>query len=156
MSLEALSNTDGSEASAPSTRPGDERGGWMIAGAGAAMAIGAFLPWAKVTAAFVGTISVSGMDGGDGWLFLIGGIVLGVLGWRLRFASRSLIGPSILTVILGVLAIVEVGNVSSRIDDVQDTGMASASVGFGLWLLCAAAVVSVFGILRIRSARARA
>lgn len=49
--------------------------------AGGLAIVGSFLPWITATAAFVGTISRSGIDGGgDGLLTIVLGIVVGLFG----------------------------------------------------------------------------
>jgi hypothetical protein len=69
---------------------------------GALIAIGAFLPWVKAIAAFVGTITRSGMEGGDGPIFLIVGIIIAAVGlWSLM--ARPTMAPGLL--ILGGLAV---------------------------------------------------
>src|SRR5687767_2421273 len=54
---------------------------FIILAAGLLMVLGAFLPWVSATAAFIGTISRSGLDqGGDGVLTLILGGLTALLG----------------------------------------------------------------------------
>ena len=54
--------------------------GFLALAAGGAFILGAFLPWAKVSAPLVGTITGSGFDMGDGWLFVALGVVCALVG----------------------------------------------------------------------------
>ena len=115
-------------------------------GAGA-MVIGAFLPWLKATAPFVGTITKSGIDGGDGWFFV--GFSVCVIAVALMVRSRQKISgvSATIVVLLGALAIglatYELVDAQNRIDDLkasQDGATVIGNMGSGLWLVLAGAV----------------
>jgi hypothetical protein len=64
-------------------------GGIMAIAGGLLFALGAFLPWIKVTAPFVGSLSVSGMEG-DGIFFLVGGLFIAALGlWSILGSPKA-------------------------------------------------------------------
>jgi hypothetical protein len=54
---------------------------WLISGGVAAVVVGALLPWAEVTAAFIGTVSKRGIEG-DGVITLVLGVGAGLAAWR--------------------------------------------------------------------------
>jgi hypothetical protein len=77
-------------------------GGILAIVGGGLIVLGAFLPWVKATAAFVGTITRSGMEGGDGPIFLAAGFVIAGIGlWCVL--ARPTLAPALL--ILGGLAV---------------------------------------------------
>lgn len=116
----------------------------------AAMGVGAFLPWASITAAFVGTISKSGIDGGDGWGFVVFAVLVAVgavngLPWM----------PAIFGGLGLALGIYEAVDINNRIGDVAD--LATASIGLGLWLCIAGSVAAIVaGVLAANAAVASA
>ena len=121
---------------------------WLIAGAGAAI-VGSFLPWATITAVFVGTINKSGVQGGDGWISIALAVPLLVFGVR---AARSLgavpVGWSIvLALVLGAFAVFEVSDASNKVSaaNAAVNGYGHADVGFGLWLVIIGAVATLVG-----------
>lgn len=58
------------------TRPGRPGDAWVLLGCGVVAVVGSFLPWASVTGPFLGTTSVSGMDGATGWITVGLGVAL--------------------------------------------------------------------------------
>lgn len=89
---------------------------------GAALLVfGSFMPWISVTAPFIGTVTKSGMEGGDGWVTLIAGCVAGVAAlrhWgRSTNALRNLLFGS--GVIAAALTIYEFVDVSARFEDMR-------------------------------------
>lgn len=116
----------------------------------AGMAIGAFLPWVKVTAPFVGTISVAGMDGGgDGVFFLVLAALAGLWGLAAlngRVWRRPVAG--VVAAIALALDLYEYSHVSSRITNAPDT--IAASVGSGIILIGFAAVATLIGVYLMR------
>lgn len=118
-------------------------GGIMAIAGGLLFALGAFLPWVKVTAPFVGSLSVSGMEG-DGIFFLVGGLLIAVLGlWSILGSPKA---APVLLILAGLgfggLAFFEYNNVSGGIGDI-DSDFALASMGAGIWTLLAGAVATV-------------
>ena len=107
---------------------------------GLLIAVGSFLPWITATAAFVGSVSVSGLDGGgDGIITLIVGIAVIV------FAVVVLVGNQTGTawdipialggLIAGGVAIVNLAEVNDRVTEANVTfgefGRASAGAASG-------------------------
>ena len=128
--------------------------GQVVAQAGAA------IPWAEVTAPFIGTVTKSGTDG-DGVLTLIGALVIAGLGF-LAFGSRrsrgAIIGSLVVAGLIALVAVVDMVDVSSRIADVEDQDLAvSASIGIGLWVVLLGAGVAIVGcVLRLTGPKGRA
>jgi hypothetical protein len=118
-------------------------GGIIAIAGGLLLALGAFLPWVKVTAAFVGSLSVSGMEG-DGIFFLVGGLLISALGlWSIFGTPRAAPALLILSGLgFGGLAFFEFNNVSEGIGG-MDSEFALASMGAGIWTLLAGAVATV-------------
>jgi hypothetical protein len=122
---------------------------WSIAliAAGAAMAVGPFLPFVRASAAFVGDVQRSGLDVlGAKALVVIGlGVAIALLGF-----SRPSGGSRVwLPAILGAAGLAVGGwyygqvDAEMRITEVTSEGRAAASVGTGLWVVFAGAGVTV-------------
>jgi hypothetical protein len=112
----------------------------MIGIGGAALAIGSFLAWGTVLG-----ISVSGMDGGDGWMTLIGGGVVAAYGFLTMQGNNSLpkwLPWAGLVVGLGVALI--------NFFDIMGTD--GVSIGIGMWLMLIGGVVALYGLFQSRSA----
>ena len=147
----------------PPTRPGGtaverkRRQGAAIAIAGAAVvALGAFLPWAKLTAPFVGTVSKSGMEGGDGVFFLVMAVGVGLIGASAYRSApdrpvRYRIGMAALVVGLLLLTVVEVLDLRSRFSEAseQGAGLIDTSYGAGIWLVAIGSGVTALAWVRI-------
>jgi hypothetical protein len=113
---------------------------WWLVVSIAAMAIGAFGPWARV----FGLVDVGGLNG-DGWFVLVAAIVSGVLLF-LHHRSGSAAGwPLVGVVVAGVISvavatidIVELVGTQglSGADDTDDL----VSPGWGIWMACIASV----------------
>ena len=108
--------------------------GLIILG-GAGLAIGSFLPWAEIFG-----ITVSGMDGGDGWFTLIAGIALVVVGY-LAFS-----GGKALPAWLGWAALV-IGAGVAILNYFDISGTGGVSVGIGMWAMLAGSVLALVGLL---------
>lgn len=119
-------------------------GGVLAIIGGGLIALGAFLPWIKATAPFVGTITRSGMEGGDGPIFLGAGLVIAALGlWSV--IGRPSSAPVLLILaglVLGGFALLDYNEVSGRVGGLG-SDLATASVGAGIWSLFAGAAASV-------------
>ena len=119
----------------------------VLVGLGAVgLVIGALLPWATITAAFVGTVNKAGTDG-DGVITLVFGLVIAGVGWPLVARGTLRTWAAISVLVLGVLAalicLYDIVDVSSKADDLGS--IATASVGIGLWLSAIASVLVVGG-----------
>lgn len=137
-------------------RPATASGILALVGAGA-LAVGSFLPWATITAPFVGTVSRSGMEGGDGWMSVIVAVVAGLVGLRL-LSSPPAGAQRVLLALGGVaglgLALFEFNDISRRFADAKaamdsegsffgtdPSEMIATSFGPGLYLLALGAVL---------------
>jgi hypothetical protein len=130
-------------------------GATMIGLGGLLIVLGSFLPWLTATAPFVGTISRNGMEGGDGIITLILGVVTILIGVSQLTATRLpalLQRSSIVTgVITGAVAIYDYVDVQRRIEDVKEqTELVSASVGAGIWTLIVGAILAIVGGVVVR------
>jgi hypothetical protein len=118
------------------------RQGAVIAVAGAALvAAGSFLPWGEIKAPFVGTVRVSGAEGGDGFisLGLAGAVALiAVMAYRSapETPARFRFGMAALVVGLVILTTVEVVDTITTITELSASSpLIRTSAGVGLWLL---------------------
>jgi len=111
----------------------------MITGGGAALAIGSFLAWGTAFG-----ISVSGIDGGDGWMTFIGGAVVAVYGF-LAYQGKSILPKWLawagLVVGLGV----------ALINFFDILGTDGVSLGIGMYLMLAGGIVALVGLVQSRS-----
>jgi hypothetical protein len=123
----------------------------LLAGAGFVVA-GSFLPWAKITAVLVGTITKSGTDGGDGWLTILLAVPLAIFGFRRVSAAKTAIPrvPSLgFALALGALTVFEIQNATSRVNTANAAvGVyGHAAVGVGLWVLLLGSALGIVGSL---------
>ena len=125
---------------------------------GGLVALGSFLPWITATAAFLGTISRNGIDGGgDGiWTIVIGVIVvIGVVG---GLSSPGAVGAARAAAVVGGIAAVVVGfldmsDVQGRVNTIANgSSGAIASVGMGIYVVMLGGALAVVGGLVARSA----
>lgn len=107
---------------------------YAVAAGAALLVVGSFLPWAKLTAPFFGSVTKSGIeDGGDGWISISLGALLGVVAWRFLIAAKAgKRAPMVAAVVLAVAAIsltvyewIDIGNA-------LDEAKTSLSAGDGL------------------------
>ncbi len=119
----------------------------LVLGGGVLLVVGSFLPWATASTVF-GSLSRSGVDGGDGWITtIIGALILLFGAMTLRQASRGLnlliaVGAAIAFLIF-VFDLVDVNNRIASIE-AEGQGLALGTVGFGLWLVGLGAIVAFF------------
>ena len=118
--------------------------GTLLVGA-AGLIVGALLPWATVDAVLF-SATANGIDG-DGVITLIVGGIVAIFVALLRGRRGVAAACLLLGLLAGVVALVDLVNVSSRVGDVQSTANLAlkASVGVGLWLTALAAVAVVVG-----------
>jgi uncharacterized paraquat-inducible protein A len=143
--------------------PGSNLAGAVITMfAGALMILGAFLPWMSAQAAFFSINRNSfqlGNQSGfspDGVFLLVLGIVTILIGVSrsMRTALPAYIQRSPIITGIGavVVALARVGSINHLVQQVRTaSSLASASIGFGLWLTIVAGVVAVVGGLALRS-----
>ena len=122
----------------------------VIAG-GILYGVGAFLPWVSVTAGFVGTVTRSGMEGGDGWVALaIAAAVVMAGAASLRDVPRT---RRMLMIVVGIGAagftLFEYNDVRQRIASMDSTFRDLATPGLGLYLMGVAAAIVVIATLRL-------
>lgn len=104
---------------------------------GAALAIGSFLSWATDSLGL--GLSVSGMDGGDGWFTLIGGVVLAAAGY-MTFSGKSL------PIWVGWLGLL-IGAGVALLNFFDIMGTEGVSMGIGMWIMIAGAIAGLVGLL---------
>lgn len=131
--------------------------GCIVAGAG--LVVGPFLPWARITAPLVGTLTKSGIEGGDGWLSVAAGVVVAFAGWSL-LGARPAASARILVILgalaAGGLALFEYADISNRFSDIRaslDTtpsvfgvsasDLVNVGYGAGLHLIAASAAAAL-------------
>ena len=130
-------------------------GATMTVLGGLLIVLGSFLPWVSFTAPFVGTVTRNGMEGGDGIITLILGVVTILIGVTQFTATRLpafLHRSSIVTgAITGAVAIYDYLDVQRRIEDAKEQSeLIAASVGAGIWTLIVGAVLAIVGGVLIR------
>ncbi len=108
----------------------------MITGGGAALALGSFLAWGTAPGR-----SISGVDGGDGWMTLFGGAVVAAYGFMAYQGKSSLprwLPWAGLVVGLGVALL--------NFFDILNTEV--FSLGIGMYLMLAGGAVAIYGLLQ--------
>jgi hypothetical protein len=110
--------------------------------------IGSFLPWVTASAAFVGHIERSGIDG-DGKLTALGSVAVGVLALCcLRRRASYTIPVAVIVGVLGLgvfaVAVYDAQDIQRAINNLtpEEASLIVASVGSGVW-------VTIFGGLAI-------
>lgn len=142
-------------------RAGADRGGLfaiLTAVGGLLVGVGSFLPWATISSAFTGDLTVSG-TAADGKITLVIGIAI------LLVAALRMLRPSTpalvqrLSILFGavvvVVGIMDVINVSTVSTEVGGQSIASVSVGFGLYVVIVGGLLAVVGGLVVNRASAR-
>ena len=120
-----------------------KQGNGLLIVAGALFAIGSFLDWATL-----GPIGATGMDGGDGWFTLIAGAVLLVVGLLAFQGSSTQIPSWVGWVAWAVGTIIAVINLF----DIMGEELADLSIGIGMYLILAGAVLGLVGLVFVRQA----
>jgi hypothetical protein len=122
--------------------------------AGSALVLGAFLPWLEATT-ILGTISRSGVSYGSDALVTAGiGVGLAAIGGAL-LAGRAVptwlrIVAIVAAIIAGLILAYDYSQVQERVDSVDESDVASAAVGFGLWLSVGGAAAGIVGAILSR------
>jgi len=127
---------------------------FIIWGGAALVVLGSFLPWAKLTAPFIGTITKNGTEG-DGVITLVLGLVVAGL------AALLLRTPPMVAVkggLIGMAAIIAAIVVYDAIDAAQKfaeieakSDMITTSLGVGLYVVGLGAVGVLVGVFTLRS-----
>jgi hypothetical protein len=132
--------------------------GFLALAAGGAFILGAFLPWAKVSAPLVGTITGSGFDMDDGWLFVALGVVCALVGIGL-LSDQSRRGLRTVLILCGVAGLglgwFEYARISDNFDSARselaaessyydiDTDVLITNHGNGLYVLFGAGALAL-------------
>ncbi|RYN13893.1 hypothetical protein PG2022B_0583 [Bifidobacterium animalis subsp. animalis] len=121
--------------------------GNLVTVVGALLAvIGVFLPFATVNVGMMGVSmsqSVSLMPHGDGWILLIGAVVIAVLA-----VLRQEIAALTVTIIYALLVIYEIANAGSKLSQLGEyRQFIHLSYGAGMWLLIIAIIVMLIGTI---------
>jgi hypothetical protein len=140
--------------------------GAIMTGLGGLLIVfGSFLPWLTATAPLIGTVNVSGMQGGgDGVFTLVLGVLTILIGVTRLTATNMpalLWRSSIVTgVITGAVAIYGYISVQERITEMKTAAKAAgdlpfdipviANVGTGIWALFVGAALAILGGVLIR------
>jgi len=106
---------------------------------GALLAIGSFLAWGSAFG-----ISVSGMDGGDGWFTLLAGVALLALGY-MAYSGKAFASW------LAWVALA-VGGAVTLINFFDIMGTDLVEIGIGMWVMLAGVVAGAYGLLMGRKA----
>ncbi len=139
------------ETAPPSDRSSSlDWGGVLFLIAGGLVVLGSFLPWISATAAFIGTISRNGIDGGDGVITVGLGILTGLFGVSLLARSGrpsvARVGALFIGLITLYLALVEIGSASARAREITND-YATGQVGAGLYVIALGAILAIIAAL---------
>lgn len=112
---------------------------------GIAMIIGSVLPWATVNT-FLGSLSINGTDG-DGILSLACGIavVLAALVAKERAGANGSILAALFGIGGGFFAVNAMINVGGAIRGEDFGGLASASIGIGVYVVIVGVILAIVG-----------
>ncbi len=117
----------------------------LMIGGGLSLIAGSFLGWAVL----LGT-SVSGTDGGDGWMTLAGAIVV------TAFAVRLLLNNTDLPLWFAWAGLfVAIGVAGINLIDIMSTGGDDVSLGTGMKLMVLGGFLALSGLLRYSWPRLR-
>jgi hypothetical protein len=120
----------------------DNLNAWLAIGGGGAAAVGSLLPWAQITAPFVGSISKAGTEG-DGQITLLLALLVGGVGIALTRVDPQRAHAVLITLAaVAGLGVVGVNYVDIRDNFGSDTllvspgsGMVLTGVGMGVALI---------------------
>ena len=109
---------------------------YAVAAGAAMLVVGSFLPWAKVTATFLGAYSstISGVDNGrHGWISVGLGLAMGVVAWQFLAAAKAgTRAPIVLALLVSLAAIgltvYEWIDISNALDEVKSLIPAQAEL----------------------------
>jgi len=144
--------------SQPATQArGQQVPGWILAGSGAAIAIGSVLPWRTFTFPLSGTITINGTNLGS-VVTLVLGVLLVTLGIYAAVRGMPLAGGIVAAVAAGAAAVVwytafeaiyEISNPLFNVDD------GPAGIGIGLWIVGLGTIGAFFGAIIVTAKRAK-
>jgi hypothetical protein len=144
----------GAQFGSPAGPPAPAEMGWggaLAVVGGLAAALGSFLPWATASALVV-SVSKTGMEGGDGLVTLVVGLLTALAGAAVLAGSHLMRGVCFLGgAALAGVAVFEMADVSSRMADLG-AKYAFGAVGIGLGVVLVGGAVAVIGSLLPMSA----
>lgn len=114
--------------------------------AGAIGIIAAFLPWASADLGPFGSISVSGTDGGDGWILI--GLCAAAVGLAVSQGDRNAELPANMKKAVAGVGAAATALMLYEVIDVMGTAMVSGGIGLWLGLLGGLGVVAVPFIIK--------
>src|SRR2546422_2304697 len=138
-------------------------GGWITILGGALAVLSAFVPWFTAQAAFV-SVNRNAFQLGSGQGFSADGVVLLILGivtiliglgrsMRVTLPAFIQRSPIVTGIAVAIVPLLRVGSINDLVQRVRGaSSLASASIGFGVWIAIVAGVVSIVGGLVLRSA----
>ena len=104
--------------------------------------MGAFLPWASISARFIGSVNKNGVDGDGVVTLVLAGV--GIIANLRQSANSNLRSRHTTTAVIGVIcggiAVIDMIDVSRLADE---TDLAVVQIGIGLWLTLASALVAL-------------
>ena len=129
-------------------------GGAVAAVGGVALVVGTALPWITATAAFVGTMSRSGLEmGGDPMVVAGAGGLIAVVGTLVAVRGRGTLAERLIPAILGagaaVMLVIDYQDLARRVSAATDAfssgGNTSgvAGIGVGFWVCVIGVVLAV-------------
>jgi hypothetical protein len=111
--------------------------------------VGAYLPWASVSASFIDPVNKAGIDG-DGRITLALGVLVGLLGLVAVLRPRdrwpcglALVGAAVI-VIIALVNMADLRSVTGPLTP-EARAMVDTSIGVGLWLTLVAGLAGVAG-----------
>jgi hypothetical protein len=141
------------EEPAPVPRTQPREIAWLLF-AGACLAVlGAFLPWLTVTAGLVSS-SQRGIDYDptDGWICIIGGIIIGV--WELIHLSKQLtpnrvtaLIQAVVAVLIGEIAVTDLHALTDRANAMNIGQGGRGTVDIGIYLMVVATALLLIGAI---------
>lgn len=144
--------------SQPTSSAPSRTAGFLAIGAGVQVVIGSLGPWVSVQAAFLGSMSVSGMDG-DGKITIVCGVIaLTPLAFLVSSPDRRWMGV-VAALVLGLCALIGIidwQDVNDRTATVDDDTPVFARVGWGLQLVTlGGAAGAIMALVQAMSRRRR-
>jgi len=131
------------------TRAGDAPVAATVATGALLAAIGAFLPWATAST-FGITLNRSGIDGGDGWFTVVGAALALLVAVRFNSGGKVVAARVLGFLAAGVIAVVsgvDMSDIDSKLAGVNDSGLAVAQLGAGIYLTFVGAAIVAIGVL---------
>ncbi|MFN2526935.1 MAG: hypothetical protein ABR505_11845 [Actinomycetota bacterium] len=122
---------------------------------GALIGVGSFLPWISLKTGF-GSITKSGMEGGDGYITLVAGIVAGLVGVAAlssKLGSGIALLPIIAALIAGAIGLINLVDIQGRVEEFNVTAgqFGAGSLGSGLGAILVGSLLCLVAGIMLRS-----